>query len=42
VLNEDARIRFLDVSPDWLARTDSEAILAALPQPARKVASAAR
>jgi peroxiredoxin len=31
VLDQDARIRFLDVSPDWLARTESETILAGLP-----------
>jgi peroxiredoxin len=32
VLDEDARIRFLDVSPDWLVRTESDAVLAALPE----------
>ncbi|MYM00259.1 redoxin domain-containing protein [Novosphingobium sp. FGD1] len=32
VLDEDARVRFFDVSPDWLARTESEAVLAALPE----------
>jgi peroxiredoxin len=42
VLDEDARIRFLDVSPDWLARTESDTILAALPEPVRQVAGAAR
>ncbi|WP_159977134.1 MULTISPECIES: peroxiredoxin-like family protein [unclassified Novosphingobium] len=38
VLGEDARIAFFDVSPDWLQRTESETILAALPA---AVASAA-
>lgn len=42
VLDADARIRFLDASPDWLARTDSETILAALPaEPVHSVATAA-
>ncbi|WP_404482478.1 peroxiredoxin-like family protein [Novosphingobium sp. BL-52-GroH] len=31
VLDQDARITFLDASPDWLQRTESAAILAALP-----------
>lgn len=31
VLDQDARIAFLDISPDWLSRPDSETILAALP-----------
>lgn len=36
VLGQDARIRFIDVSPDWLVRTESEAILGALAsEPAR-------
>ncbi|EIZ78157.1 alkyl hydroperoxide reductase/ Thiol specific antioxidant/ Mal allergen [Novosphingobium sp. Rr 2-17] len=43
VLDQDSRIRFLDVSPDWLKRTESEAILAALPHEAtRTVETAAR
>lgn len=43
VLDQDARIRFFDVSPDWLKRTDSEAILAAVPQETgRPVETAAR
>lgn len=38
VLDEDARVVFLDVSPDWLARTDSKTILAAIE--AREIADA--
>ncbi|KMS55031.1 alkyl hydroperoxide reductase [Novosphingobium barchaimii LL02] len=32
VLTQDARIAFFDVSPDWLERTETGAILAALPE----------
>ncbi|AXB77531.1 peroxiredoxin-like family protein [Novosphingobium sp. P6W] len=32
VLTKDARIAFFDVSPDWLERTETGAILAALPE----------
>lgn len=32
ILEQDHSVRFLDVSPDWLARTDADAILAALPE----------
>lgn len=32
VLTQDARIAFFDVSPDWLERTETAAILAALPE----------
>lgn len=32
ILNQDRSVRFLDVSPDWLVRTDAAAILAALPE----------
>ncbi|KQM19001.1 peroxiredoxin-like family protein [Novosphingobium sp. Leaf2] len=43
VLDQDARIRFFNVSPDWLKRTDSETILASLPHEAtRAVETAAR
>jgi peroxiredoxin len=41
VLDADARIRLLDASPDWMVRTESEAILAALPaETVRSVANA--
>lgn len=30
VLDRDATVRFVDVSPDWLARTEAETVLAAL------------
>lgn len=39
VIGQDARIAFFDVSPDWLARTDSETILAALPNAAVSAAN---
>ncbi|GLT01711.1 peroxiredoxin [Sphingobium jiangsuense] len=32
VLNRDGTIRFIDVSPDWLIRTESTEILAQLPE----------
>ncbi len=32
VLNQDRTIRFIQVSPDWLVRTESDAILAELPE----------
>jgi len=35
VLNADHTIRFIDVSPDWLIRTDADAILAHLPEAAQ-------
>ena len=35
VLNADHTIRFIDVSPDWLIRTDADAILAHLPEAAK-------
>jgi peroxiredoxin len=38
VLNADHTIRFIDVSPDWLVRTQSDAVLAHFPE----VASTAR
>jgi peroxiredoxin len=37
VINADGTIRWLDVSPDWLARTESDAILAQLPEVTAKV-----
>ena len=40
VLNGDHTIRFIDVSPDWLIRTESDAVLAHLPE-ARATAQAA-
>jgi peroxiredoxin len=30
VIDTDATVRFVDVSPDWLARTEAETVLAAL------------
>lgn len=43
VLDQDARIRFFEVSPDWLQRTDSETIVAALAnEPARTVEAVTR
>ena len=35
VLNTDHTIRFIDVSPDWLIRTDADVILAHLPEAAQ-------
>jgi peroxiredoxin len=32
VLNQDRTIRFIEVSPDWLIRTESEAVLEQLPE----------
>lgn len=32
ILDSDARLRFVDVSPDWLRRTEADTILAALPE----------
>jgi len=32
VLDQDRTIRFIDVSPDWLVRTEADAILAQLPE----------
>ncbi|HEX7873231.1 MAG TPA: peroxiredoxin-like family protein [Sphingobium sp.] len=32
ILNQDRTIRFIDVSPDWLVRTEADAILAKLPE----------
>lgn len=32
ILDRDATIRFIDVSPDWLERTEVDVILAALPE----------
>lgn len=32
VLNQDRTIRFIEVSPDWLVRTEADAILAQLPE----------
>lgn len=41
VLEADHTIRFIDVSPDWLARTESDAILAHLPEAQARSAAAA-
>lgn len=35
VLDTDHTIRFIDVSPDWLVRTESDVVLAHLPRPAQ-------
>jgi peroxiredoxin len=35
IVNQDRTIRFIDVSPDWLARTEAEAVLAHLPETAQ-------
>jgi len=35
VLDTDHTIGFIDVSPDWLVRTESDVVLAHLPQPAQ-------
>jgi len=35
VLNADHTIRFIDVSPDWLIRTEGDAVLAHLPEAAQ-------
>jgi peroxiredoxin len=40
VLNTDHTIRFIDVSPDWLIRTESDVVLAHVPE-ARSTARAA-
>ncbi|HEX7819068.1 MAG TPA: peroxiredoxin-like family protein [Sphingobium sp.] len=32
VINQDRTIRFIDVNPDWLVRTESDAVLAQLPE----------
>lgn len=32
IVNPDHTVRWLEVSPDWLARTDAAAVLAALPE----------
>jgi len=39
ILNRGGTVRWLDISPDWLARTDSEQILANLPEVARRAAA---
>jgi peroxiredoxin len=38
VLESDHTIRFLDVSPDWLVRTDAETVLAHVPEAAVQAA----
>jgi len=40
VLNVDHTIRFIDVSPDWLIRAESDVVLAQLPQVASKAQAA--
>jgi len=39
ILDQDRTIRFIDVRPDWLARTEAPEILAALERIGRKVAA---
>jgi len=40
VIDRDARIRFIDISPDWLKRTEVDAVLAALPELRAEAAAA--
>ncbi|WP_408590874.1 peroxiredoxin-like family protein [Novosphingobium sp.] len=39
VLNADHTIRFIDISPDWLVRTEAAAVLAHLPETAQAQAA---
>lgn len=39
ILDQGGKVRWLDISPDWLARTESDEILAQLPEVGAKVAA---
>lgn len=39
ILDRGGKVRWLDVSPDWLARTESDAILARLPEVGARAAA---
>jgi len=39
ILDHGGKVRWLDVNPDWLARTESDAILAQLPEAGTKAAA---